>query len=100
MGGSDTNEPLSSGTGFVHHAFVYDGWTLRDLGSLGGVASVARAINDRNEIVGWAWARSANGVYLSHATLWSQGAVTDLNGVTENAEDWILEAATAINNQG
>lgn len=84
----------------IQRAFDWSQGALRELENLGGPYSAALDVNNRDAIVGWASAFSAGGVYLSRATVWRQGAVTDLNGVTENREDWILESATAINNRG
>lgn len=82
------------------HATLWDGTTTpTDLGSLGGV-SLAYAINDRGQIVGYS--ENANGI-ASIATLWSDGTIFDLNSFLDAstvAAGWILTSANDINEQG
>ena len=56
---------------------------MTDLGTLGGSTSIATAINDRAEVVGW----STTATGETHAFLWRQGRMTDLGtpGSTSNA---------------
>jgi len=58
-----------------NHAFVWQNSVLTDLGTLGGNASIARAINTFGQIAGQATLASSS---LSHAVLWDNGAKIDL----------------------
>jgi len=57
------------------HAFLYSGGVLRDLGTLGGNKSMARAINRYGQVTGCA-ETSPGGA--THAFLYSGGVMTDL----------------------
>jgi probable HAF family extracellular repeat protein len=57
------------------------------LGTLGGFSSIATAINDRGQIVGWSLPAGSD---RPHAFLWRAGAMTDLgtlNGIESFAHD-------------
>lgn len=56
------------------HAFMYTDGVMTDLGSLNGAFSVAQAINDKRDVVGW----SNAGFNIDHAFLYSGGVMTDL----------------------
>lgn len=73
-------------------ATVWNGGTPSALPSLGGVASVARAINNLNVIVGESTLADNTTV---HATLWRDGQVTDIA-----AGQAAYSVATAINDAG
>lgn len=71
--------PGDSDTHPNYHAFL---WTkdggIRDLGTLpGDKRSIAWGINDRGEIVG----QSSGGANGSHAVVWQNGVIQDLNGL-------------------
>ena len=59
---------------FAAHAAVWNGTTIKDLGTLGGTVSGAQAINDAGQIVGY----SETSTSTSHATLWDGDTITDL----------------------
>jgi probable HAF family extracellular repeat protein/uncharacterized repeat protein (TIGR03803 family) len=82
--------------GSAFHAFLYNGMTLIDLGTLGGSASQADAINNSGLIVGWADTASGK----QHAFLWSSGRMVDLNDFVAIEGDAVLEEATSIDNAG
>lgn len=73
-------------------ATVWQGGVARTLPTLGGDASVARAINDLNVIVGESTLADNTSV---HATLWRDGQATDLAGGQA-----AYSVATAINDAG
>ncbi len=66
--------------------------------------SSALDLNDSDQVVGW-----ISGDYLaepgktpgeSHAALWQNGKVIDLNNALPSDADWTLKRATGINNHG
>ncbi|MCK4660180.1 MAG: matrixin family metalloprotease, partial [Phycisphaerae bacterium] len=79
-------------------AFLYreDEGEMRDLGALGGEDSVGYAVNDCNQIVGWA-RTFAN---AKHAFLYQDGRMHDLNNFLVARQGWRLTAATDINENG
>ncbi|MCC6528510.1 MAG: hypothetical protein IT373_38040 [Polyangiaceae bacterium] len=67
-------------------AFLWTDGTSTDLGTLGGTESVAQALNDAGQVVGWS--RLASGDY--HAFLWDDGVMLDLGtlgGASSTAAD-------------
>lgn len=50
------------------HAYFYDGRTLRDMGSLGGVHTIVTGINNAGEVAGYS---SLPGISGTHAFRWS-----------------------------
>jgi probable HAF family extracellular repeat protein len=62
--------------GSVRHrrAVAYDGSTRVALGTLGGSANEAVAVNNRGQIVGWSNTRAG----VRHATLWEEGRAVDI----------------------
>ncbi|HET6382951.1 MAG TPA: hypothetical protein VFJ58_06120 [Armatimonadota bacterium] len=72
-------------------AFLYDGRRTIDLGTFGGLHSVAIQINNRGQIVGSADLASGDG----HAFLYSNGKMKDLGTL-----DGTISVAEAINNKG
>jgi probable HAF family extracellular repeat protein len=61
--------------GLPLRAFLHDGITMHDLGTLGGSGSLAYGINDRDKVVGEAL---TIGDTASHAFLYSSGTMSDL----------------------
>lgn len=72
-------------------AFLWDDGVMTDLGTLGGSASFARDINERGEIVGFAY--TANDLN-SYAVRWKNGQIESLGALGHWSE------ARAINNRG
>lgn len=78
------------------HAFLWNGETLLDLGTLGGATSHARAINDAGQIVGYATLNDGS----ARGTLWQEGQIYDLNDYIAADSGWVIEDAYDINAQG
>ena len=74
----------------VTRAFYWKNGKMTDLGTLGGLRSMAFAINDSGQIAGWA--ETADGV--EHASVWVKGRIADL-GVAKGGS-----RAYGINNAG
>ena len=72
-------------------AFLYSNGSMQNLGTLGGLASTANAINNGGQVVGWA--NTSNGD--QHAFLYSNGLMQDLGTLGGNSS-----IATGINNSG
>ena len=79
------------------HAFSWQGGKMRDLGTLGGDFSTARAVNDQGEVVGYSeMDGSAAAYHHRHAFLYVRGRMRDLGTLPSNA--W--SEAAGINAQG
>jgi probable HAF family extracellular repeat protein len=86
--------------GFVDHAFLYDGTQMYDLGTLPGqLQSEALGINSFGQVVGWS-GKGAGFSTKSHAFLYTDGVMTDLNTLIPADSGWKLMQATAINDAG
>jgi probable HAF family extracellular repeat protein len=86
--------------GGSYHAFVTDATTqvLTDLGTLGGAASEASAINASGQVVGWS--NTASGT--QDGFLYTNGQMLDLNSLLDasDAAAYTISGATAINDNG
>jgi len=75
-------------------------WSKGTITALANVAGFSNAsgdsINDSDQIVGTA--QNASG--LSHAMLWQNGTVTDLNSLLPVDSGWVLTGAWSINDSG
>ena len=81
-------------------ATLWNGAGPISLGTLGGSYSWANAINNDGVVVGGA-ATTAPGI--THAFMWSNGAMTDINAYLtdqERSSGWVLDYATGINDNG
>ena len=71
-------------------AVVWNGTTATNLGTLGGLQSLAQGINDAGQIVGWSFLSDGS----LRATLWQNGTIVNLGSGAN------FSYATAINNKG
>jgi probable HAF family extracellular repeat protein len=76
------------------HAFLYDGKTLKDLGTFGGKRSTAHGINDSGLIVGYNLATEGF-AFASHAILYDGTTMKDLGSLGGKSS-----SALAINDRG
>ena len=67
-----------------------------DLGTLGGLLSIAFGINASGQVVGSAQIATGE----SHAFVYSFGAMQDLNNSIPVGSGWVLQNATSINDVG
>jgi probable HAF family extracellular repeat protein len=71
---------------------------MHNLGSLGGYASEARAINNSGTVVGWSYLADN---YTTHAFAWTaSGGLQDLNNLIPANSGWVLMYANGINASG
>jgi probable HAF family extracellular repeat protein len=80
------------------HAFLYDAATktLSNIGSFGGTSTIAEAINNSNDIVGFS--DDASGNYS--AFLDTGSGIVNLNSLIPAGSGWTLLSAEDINNNG
>ena len=78
----------------VYHAALFAGGALIDLGTLGGVQSAARAVNESGIVVGRSELSALN-AGVAHAARWNDGGTTDLGTL-----GGISSEARAINERG
>ncbi len=78
----------------TQRAFLWDGG-MQDLGALGWDRSIAYDINDAGQVVG-ALQTGQN----THAFVWANGQMQDLNNLIPTDSGWVLSEARAINNKG
>jgi probable HAF family extracellular repeat protein len=77
-------------------AFLYNNGVMQDLGTLGGDTSTATAINDSGVIVGESEVSGTN----SHAFVYENGSMYDLNSLIVNPQGDAVYLAEGINNAG
>ena len=88
----------ASTTGFGEHAFLYDGMTMHDLGTLGGNESSGNGLNSAGTVVGRS-RFTAN--TITHAFVYTSGTgMIDLNSLIDPLSGWELRSAMAINDAG
>jgi probable HAF family extracellular repeat protein len=87
----------TSASGYLH-AFLYTiSGGMADLGTLGGTSSYAYAINNSGDVVGYSFTPRDSS---SHATLWRDGTLLDLNSLIAPSGSWVLNEAYGINDSG
>ena len=89
---------LNEDFGNNSRALVYEDGNYQDLGTLGGDASVAFSINNKGQIVGFS--NPAPGVFASHAFIYMDGTMYDLNDYIPSDSPWELREARDINDRG
>ncbi len=89
-------------TDTIDRAFVWRHGKTRVLGTLGGEASQALGINNSGQVVGKAdvGPPDAHGDENTHAFLWQNGHMHDLNGFVSARPGWVLYSANGINDKG
>ncbi|MFL5962431.1 MAG: DUF6531 domain-containing protein [Gaiellaceae bacterium] len=86
----------------IGSAFVVDGSGLHTLPLLGrtGTSAGAFAVNDDGVVVGTADVKTGTKTYESHAVLWKDGQIVDLNSFVPDGSGWLLTHAEGINDKG
>ena len=98
-----TQEMLESGNSDAHvlDTFIYQQTSFLSLRgpepSLARIDGMALALNDLNQVVGWAGLGPGQ---KASAFLWQEGRSIDLNTLISRESDWHLSRANAINNKG
>jgi probable HAF family extracellular repeat protein len=89
----------SAGTpDFAAHGFFWKKGVLTDIGTVDGDdCSIGVNINSANQIVGLSFACNGD---ASHAFLWENGNIVDLNSLISQGSDLQLEFAGNINDRG
>ncbi len=86
----------------IGRAFVWRNSKTRVLGTLGGESSKALGINNNGQVVGKAdvGPPDVHGDEKTHAFLWQNGRMHDLNGFVSARSGWVLYSANGINDKG
>jgi probable HAF family extracellular repeat protein len=79
------------------NAAEYSSGAAVDLGTLGGTLSAGYGIDDSGDVVGYSY--TANNA-ASHAFLYSNGVMMDLNNLLSVASGWTITAAYGFNDLG
>ncbi|MEQ1557531.1 MAG: DUF3466 family protein [Methyloglobulus sp.] len=96
---------LSNQYDYFQHAYFWSKGLMTDIGVLGvdefGTGnSLANAINNKSQVVGYS-SYYENGVAMgSHAFIYQNKTLTDLNTLLPLGSGWLLDNALAINDEG
>lgn len=77
-------------------SFFYENNSMTELANLGGTYTTVYAMNEQGQVVGSGDDASWN----SHALLWENGVLTDLNTFVPPGSGWVLETAWSISDGG
>jgi probable HAF family extracellular repeat protein len=103
VGQADTGALDSHGNA-VYHAALWQnggsGWTLTDLGTLGGTDCAAFGINTSGQVVGTDGSANTPPWTGNRAFVWQNGVMTDLNTLIPPNSGWQLSSANSINDSG
>ncbi|MDQ6861750.1 MAG: DUF3466 family protein, partial [Verrucomicrobiota bacterium] len=89
-----------------NHAFLYDGTTIKDLGSLGpndfySDRSSASSVNSYDEVVGGTYRPYTGGALYAVAFVYRNGTMFDLETLVDSSgSDYRLSSAVSINDRG
>jgi probable HAF family extracellular repeat protein len=88
--------------GHIPHAVIWDSTGIHDLGTLPGgtLTSRANAINAGGQVVGAGTLISDLATGVTHAVLWEDDQVIDLNDCIPTDSGWVLSEAYGINDAG
>ncbi len=79
-----------------NHAFLYSGGILSDLGTFGGIMSMALGINTKGQIVGYSY----DSEYNPSPFFYENGQTVDVWSQVANAAGWTIQRAYDINDNG
>ena len=79
------------------HAFLWTAGSMQDLGTLGGSNSFGLGVNDNGSVVGYSLTQ---GNTATHAFLYVNGVMTDLNSLLPIGSGWTITSAYGIDNSG
>jgi probable HAF family extracellular repeat protein len=97
VGGANVDStPIAPFTFPPFFAFLWENGVMTNLGALGGIESIANAINDRSQVAGEFTFVDPTGNGISHAFLWENGEMRDLGTVSGDSSS----QAFALNNEG
>lgn len=80
------------------HATLWSNGEVINLGTLGGNQGTAVAINNKGQVVGIDTTTGNGGV--THAFIWEDGKMADLNSLVINGSGWLLQQVSDINEKG
>jgi probable HAF family extracellular repeat protein len=87
----------SNTTNDYYHAFLHDGVSMQDLGTLGGNESFAKDINNLDQVVGLSQVPNGAGRAFLYST---ETGMVDLNTLIDPLSGWTLIGAEGINDRG
>jgi probable HAF family extracellular repeat protein len=86
--------------GLGRNAFLYSNGVFTDLGSLGGGSSYAHDINASGHVVGSSTLTSDGNFNDTHAFIYRDGEIHNLNSLIDPSSQWTLINAKGINDRG